>query len=291
MIVGKCPRPVCRPSISTGPGVGRSPLRLAAWTLCLAAAAAVQGCTAPLPRMPILPARHTLVREQLVLYSDFPLPPHHRLLEELAAERGDLLSKLDLPTSEEPIHVYLFDNEERFASFLRQHYPHFPTRRAFFVESDTRLAVYAHWGDRVAEDLRHEVAHGYLHSVVPNIPLWLDEGLAEFAEVPRGAAGLNRPHVELLLRQLWQQGWRPHLERLEQLRSAGEMTQADYAESWAWVHWLVESDPARRQILVDYLKELRRQGTAAPLSARLRGHYPQPEHLLTGHIHSLAPAL
>ena len=77
-------------------------------------------------------------------------------------------------------------------SFFRDRYPDFPKRRAFFVETDTQLAVYAQWGDRVAEDLRHEVAHGYLHAIVPSIPLWLDEGLAEYFEVPRGQNGLNR---------------------------------------------------------------------------------------------------
>ena len=43
--------------------------------------------------------------------------------------------------------------------------------RAFFVESDTRLNIYAYWGDRVAEDLRHEVTHGYLHAMVPHSAL------------------------------------------------------------------------------------------------------------------------
>ena len=73
--------------------------------------------------------------------------------------------------------------------YLTRNFPSVPSRRAFFLETDTRLAVYAHWSDRVAEDLRHEVAHGYLHSVVPGLPLWLDEGLAEYFEVPRGQNG------------------------------------------------------------------------------------------------------
>ena len=50
------------------------------------------------------------------------------------------------------------------------------------METDTRLTVYAYWGDRVAEDLRHEVTHGYLHTMVPHVPLWLDEGLAQLAD-------------------------------------------------------------------------------------------------------------
>lgn len=248
---------------------------------------AVQGCAGFVARPETLPSRQAVVLAQLVVHSDFSLPAHHRLLDDLAAERGELLSKLNLPESEEPIHVYLFETEDRLHSFLRQHYPQFPLRRAFFVESDTRLAVYAHWGDRVAEDLRHEVAHGYLHSVVPRIPLWLDEGLAEYAEVPRGNAGLNRPHVQLLARLL-AQGWRPHLARLEQLAAATDMTQADYAEAWAWSHWLLETDPARRELLNAYLGAIRRDGAAPPLSDWLRQSFGEAELLLSAHIDGLA---
>ena len=246
------------------------------------------GCTSLSSRPSALPLKHTLVLDPLVVYSDFALPPHHRLLEELVLERNELLAKLQLPKSEELLNVYLFDNEERFREFIRQYYPGFPQRRAFFVESDTRLAVYAQWGDRVAEDLRHEVAHGYLHSVVPNLPLWLDEGLAEYAEVPRGHAGLNRPHLTLLLDKLASFGWKPDLSRLERLISASEMTQLDYAEAWAWTHWLMESDSARRQIVQGYLEELRKGEVVPPFSVRLHGWFAQPEPLLISHLRTLA---
>ena len=72
-----------------------------------------------------------------------------------------------LPRSDEPIHVYLFENPERFQGFMRLHYPKFPDRRAFFVKTDTQLTVYAQWGDRMAEDLRHEVTHAYVHAAAP----------------------------------------------------------------------------------------------------------------------------
>ena len=143
------------------------------------------------------------------------------------------------------------------SEFLKQNFPNVPSRRAFFLETDTRLAVYAHWSDRVAEDLRHEVAHGYMHSVVPRIPLWLDEGLAEYFEVPRGQGGLNRPHVDLLSDMAEQEHWRPNLPRLEKLTDAAQMDQRDYAESWAWVYFFLNSPPERREVLTDYLAHLR----------------------------------
>ncbi len=157
------------------------------------------GCASPLASRLVPPDRNILVRDQLVIHGDFPLAAHHRLFEELTSQRADLCRRLALPCSDEPIHVYLFESPERFEGFIKLHYPQFPDRRAFFVETDTKLSVYAQWGDRMAEDLRHEVTHGYLHSVVPNVPLWLDEGIAKFYEVPRGQRGLNRPLLDRLV--------------------------------------------------------------------------------------------
>jgi hypothetical protein len=256
---------------------------LLACVVCLSA-----GCTGFERRPSTLPLKNTLVFDPLIVHSDFNLPPRHRLLEELVQERTELLTKLQLPKSDEPVNVYLFETEERFREFIKRDYPDFPNRRAFFVETDTRLAVYAQWGDHIAEDLRHEVAHGYLHSVVPNLPLWLDEGLAEYAEVPRGHGGVNRPHLQLLLEKLASFGWKPDLPRLERLTSAAEMTQLDYAEAWAWVHWLMETDPARRQIVHGYLEELRTVEVIPPFSVRLRGWFPQPDPLLVAHLRALA---
>lgn len=255
----------------------------AAWAL-LACGGFWAGCTAIVPRTTALPARYSIVSEQLVVTSDHTIPAHHRLLEDLRLLRGDILGTLGLPGSDEPIQVYVFDDEARFQTFFRRYYPGLPARRAFFLQTDTRLLVYAWWGDRVAEDLRHEVAHGYLHSVVPTIPLWLDEGLAEYFEVPRGARGLNRAHVELLVGQMLRDGWRPNLERLETLDSVATMTQADYAEAWAWTHFLLETGPSRRGILSDYLRQLRLGGATTPLSAWLRQSGVPHEPLVVEHL-------
>ncbi|MCP4891276.1 MAG: hypothetical protein GY904_32365, partial [Planctomycetaceae bacterium] len=121
---------------------------------------------------------------QLRIHSDFPLAGHHRLIRELDNMRATISQELDLPVSDEPIHLYLFENPTDYLAFVQRHFPRFPGRRACFIETDTTLAIFAPWQERIAEDLRHETTHGYLHAVVPSIPLWLDEGLAEFFEVP-----------------------------------------------------------------------------------------------------------
>jgi hypothetical protein len=241
--------------------------------------ALVGGCRG-LPRPAALPAAHEVPVEQLVFHCDFDLSPDDPLVRQLTAERADICRTLDLPGSEEPIDVYLFRDAESYGQFLAKRFPNVPTRRAFFVESDTRLAVYAHWSDRVGEDLRHEVAHGYLHSMVPGLPLWLDEGLAEYFEVPRGNNGLNQPHLELLADMMHYNGWRPNLARLATLTDAGQMDQRDYAEAWAWVYLMLQSDAENRELLVGYLADLRATGAPESLPARLAARHTTPEQTL-----------
>lgn len=192
-----------------------------------------------------------------------------------------------MPVSDEPIHVYLFDKPENYAGFVARHYPDLADRRAFFVESDTRLTVYAQWGDRVAEDLRHEVTHGYLHAVIPNLPLWLDEGLAEYFEAPRGWNGWNVSHIELLRGLHRNENWEPDLPRLERLAVLSEMRQQEYAEAWLWVHFLMETSRERRLLLQSYLGILREKAQARPLSDSLFGSEPHARTVLRDHLRTL----
>ena len=245
----------------------------------------VSGCATIWTKPPLdLPDRYTIVRDQLVIHCDFEVPARHRLLDELSARREDLRRELAYASSDEPIHVYLFEDADRFHEFVREERPDFPNRRAFFVETDTRLEVYAHWGGYVGEDLRHEVTHAYLHSVLPSIPLWLDEGLAEYFEVPRGRQGLNRDHLSRVVAKpavgeggvvvtpvnprdaLYRT---PDLTRLESLHSDQFLPQDDYAECWAWVHFLLQSTPEAKLLLREYLYRLHVDGSTVPLSSRM----------------------
>jgi len=260
-------------------------LRFVAFALLLMAG---WGCSA-LPTRPLsLPGRYTLVREPLVVYSDFPIESHHRLLDELVARRSDIRRVLDLPYSDERVHVYLFESTDRFNRFMRLYHPQMPARRAFFLETETRLLIYAQWGDRVAEDLRHEATHAYLHAVVPNLPLWLDEGLAEYFEVPRGYGGLNRENLEAVLAHIERGEWNPDLRGLEQLAPTDDMTHDEYAEAWAWVHFLLHGGAGGDTLVRDYLADLRGDAAVEPLSHRLARIVASPEEALNGHLRQLA---
>ena len=228
-----------------------------------------------------------LPRDLLVIHGDLDLPHDHPLREELASLRREVGHRLELPPLDQPIHVQLFGSPREYRSFMNRRFPGLGYRRAFFVEHDNQLWVYASWGDRIAKDLSHEVTHGYLHAVVPDIPLWLDEGLAEYFEVSREQQRVNRPHVEYLLDRLQLGRWSPNIARLENLAATDEMTQQDYAEAWCWVHWLLDSTPAHARLLKDHLAQYGPEHPAKPLSQMLVSSKTASDELVIQHLQSL----
>jgi len=246
------------------------------------------GCHRGLPGGSLLPAEPALPGKPLILHCDFRLPQRQRLIDQLVRQRSVLHEKLNIPFSDEPVHVTLFASEQAYYEFLSQQFPNFPPRRALFVETNAQRTVYAHWGDHMVEDLRHEVTHGYLHSALPRIPLWLDEGLAEYFEVGQSQHGLHWAHVAFLLQKLQTSAWHPDLVRLEALDSSGKMTQQDYAESWAWVHFLLETSEQRQQLLAQYVADLQKFQAAKPLSIRLGKQLARADLALIEHLESLS---
>lgn len=272
LVVGGCAH------MLAGPGWPHSPLE------------GMSGPTGPWSRTPGLPDRTELLAGQLVIHADFPLAEQHRLVRELESLRPEVSQRLGLPISDEPIHLYLFETPERFEAYVAKQFPTFPARRAFFVETDTSLSVFAAWQDRVAEDLRHETTHGYVHAVVPGVPLWLDEGIAEYFELPRSDHGLHAAHLAHLMGRLIEGTWHPDLAKLEAIGSAGDLSQDHYAEAWVWVHWLLDTTPERRAVLEGYLADLRHDPATAPLSLRLREITGDAASEVKAHVESLAAA-
>lgn len=57
--------------------------------------------------------------------------------------------------------------------------------------------------------------------------------------------------------------------RLESLSSKHFLPHEDYAECWAWVHFLLQSSPDAELLLREYLYRLHVDGSTVPLSSRL----------------------
>ncbi|MCY2965754.1 MAG: hypothetical protein NT069_19350 [Planctomycetota bacterium] len=236
-----------------------------------------------------LPSNNLLKAEQLQVVSDFKIERDHPVITDLKRLRMQISETLDLPLGTKPVVVYLFANELEYTQYLQTKFPNFPSRRAYFMETYGKdLSVYTWWGDQIQEDLRHEYTHGLLHAGLTNVPLWLDEGLAEYFEVGGALPGqVNNEHAQLLVVGVQRGAWRPDLARLEYLEQVQDMKRADYREAWAWVHFMLHSSPDTRMVLLEYLQELRTNPEPGPLRERLVAVSPDIDQRLLVYVAGL----
>lgn len=220
------------------------------------------------------PQSHTWATDHFIVHSDDPLLPGDPLIQALQDVRNQLVSLLQLPAQRDLVHVYLFSDEASYRWYMQSTWRDLPPRRAYFVGTTRELAVYSFRGQHAAEDLRHEFSHGLLHASLQSVPLWLDEGLAEYFEISSSAdTQLSPPHLQELT-EARADGWNPGLYRLEQITDFRTLSQRDYAESWAWVHFLLHSTPESRQVLLDYLQTLATTRTPGKLLNKLEAAVP-----------------
>lgn len=257
-------------------------------TLCAVLIAGASGCQTNGAQNPIArPTRHSVQAEQFTVLTDFKLPTKHPLIDELKLVRRQVAETLQLPTNGNEVVVFIFASELEYRQFFEATFPGYPPRRAYFVGTTRELAVYTYWGERIREDLRHEFTHGLLHAALKGVPLWLDEGLAEYFEVPGDRpGGMNSDYAERLAEAM-ENGWQPDLKRLEQLEQVHHMQSIDYQESWAWVHFLLHSTPENRELLLSHLRTLQHDANAQRLSARLARSLPNAQAGLLAHIAAL----
>jgi len=187
--------------------------------------------------------------------ADFPLTGQAALLHELSVLEADLAEILALEQAEESIELFLFRNRDTYREFLKQQYPGVPLRRALFIKHRGPGMVFAYQSDAIATDLRHEATHALLQARIRGLPFWLDEGLAEYFEVPRTQRYAGNPHL-VAVRQRCRTRQVPSLAALAEIRELDQMGGEQYRDSWAWVHFMLHGPAEARLALLDYLREL-----------------------------------
>lgn len=216
-------------------------------------------------------------------HANFALEPYRGLLSEVAVLQQDLHDKLGVSVAREPIHLYLFHHQSVYKSYLNKYFPDVPYRRALFIKSRGPGMVFAHLNNEFAVDVRHESTHALLHATLPMVPLWLDEGLAEYFEVPREDRASGNPHQGTTK---WNArlGLLGKIESLEELRELSDMGRGEYRNAWAWVHFMLHGPPEAREELVRFLADIEAHVPPGKLSRRLRVRIPNLDRAFAEHF-------
>jgi hypothetical protein len=218
-----------------------------------------------------------------VCHADFSLTRQEPLLDELAQLQREMQAILGLGESREIVHLFLFEQKQTYQAYLKQHFPRVPARRALYIKGRGPGMVFAHQGLDFEEDVRHESTHAVLHATLSHVPLWLDEGLAEYFEVPRDKRPSENPHLATIAAMI-SVGQLPRLEALESLSDLDQMGRDEYRDAWAWVHFMLHGPPEAREELVRYLQDLQGDAEVGQLSDRLRRRLPDLNRRLVAHF-------
>ena len=199
-------------------------------------------------------------------YSQFSLDSIQNELHELHELQNRICSQLHLPAPKQQIELYFFKDAASWTAWHKQHLPDTPLRRALFIKPDviiqsdkTRAQVFTYYSPQLAQDLRHEGTHAILHTIVGKpIPIWLDEGLAEY------------------------------YEQDEKIQTMGSMTADAYADAWAWTVYLLEGPQNLRHILPEYIRDFQKKLFYSSISSRVGKVHQNPDAALAQFINAMA---
>ncbi|MCG6155815.1 DUF1570 domain-containing protein [Rubinisphaera margarita] len=206
--------------------------------------------------------------EHFVVHSQVPGEKILPAVRDLSALQKRIGDALQITVYDERIDIIIFSSHSQYRAYIRPRVPEAASRPALFVKGPDRLYVYVVYSDRWERDLRHEMTHATLHASLPYLPIWVDEGLAKYFEVPDRDEGLNR---DLLGNLKWRLRFRQDVRtrELEQIQSLTDMKPEHYRDSWAWIYFLLHYSEESRTLLQAYLQEIQEEEVVGSLIDRI----------------------
>lgn len=178
-----------------------------------------------------------------------------KTLEQIADLDRELSARFSLPPCQEKIKLYIFADVKTYTAYIQKEYPGAPMRRALFaMEKDKPGQIFTFLHEEFAVDLRHEGTHALLHSKIGRLPIWIDEGLAEYFEAPKEQRVYKEPYFSQIKRNVSYNLLAPvpDLKKLENIKKMGDFLEIHYRNSWSWMNFMI-NDLSRQKILANYL--------------------------------------
>ena len=173
-----------------------------------------------------------------------------------------LLSSGGQPAPTAPTMVYVFGSRKAFEPFIPLRNGK-PISVGGYFQRSVDVNTIAFSTEGFAEDapvIFHEYSHLLVGTAVRSIPIWLNEGLAEYFSTFRlsaGGKGANiglavARHVALLRERFIPLAQLLAVDQTSELYNEGERRSIFYAESWALTHYLMTELPSGQTLINQY---------------------------------------
>jgi hypothetical protein len=180
----------------------------------------------------------------------------------------ELESQLQIPLSDEEIHVVVLNDERSYDLYLERHYPDLPKRRALYVRHRGPGLVITFMHSDWIIDVRHECVHALLDRSRLSLPAWLDEGIAEYFEDPNPNRLSHRNHRATIEKQI-RYGQVPRIDELASVENAPTLSPKEYRDAWSVVAFMMNANETTRSVLLKYLRDARETSIHLDLERQL----------------------
>lgn len=214
-----------------------------------------------------------------LFHTNFPVNEISTEINSLLNSYNDIKQRLMLPDPYELTDIYVYEDQNVYEDFFRKNFPGERIHPSVFTKNYVvlkkdadRSHIYVYRSDKLGEDLRHEGIHAILHSTIKKkIPIWLDEGLAEYYEQDGEKVNLwlNKRWLKQSIVRIQNKKFQ-NLGKLEQIVLPSSFPTVCYSDSWAWICFMLNGPEKIRAILPNYIKEYQAGGLfLTPLSRRM----------------------
>lgn len=177
-----------------------------------------------------------------------------------------LLTNVAAVNSPVPTSIFLFKNNKAFKPYTLPAHNRVPSLAGYFLSRPDGNYIAINAEERAAQIIYHEYIHFFVNNNLPEVPLWFNEGLAEYystfeSNEDKTKIGLPVAHHIAFLRQHTTFSKLASLMSLDQLLEKGDILHEEetkigafYAQSWLLVHYLMQGQERRlRPRLSQYL--------------------------------------
>jgi hypothetical protein len=215
-----------------------------------------------------------------------------RLPDELNQELGITLKGLN-------VHILVFDSRRSLDEYLHRYYPGLRAANSMYIRDQGPGLILTWFHADWLVDVRHEATHALLHAKRVSIPLWIDEGLAEYFEYPSGSSSgesfaiKSHPvHTKLIHTQL-RFGQFANLEEQERWDPNKRLSNQQYRDAWGSVAFLLNHSDQSKDEFRSYVKDLLENRASGNLSYRLQQTIPDWRTAYTRYYreHSVASSI
>ena len=191
----------------------------------------------------------------------------------LANLPNEVAQTLGIQIGAEEVHLILFSRGQEYREYLSKHFPGIVPRQAMFIRRGGPGMVFAYQSDQLATDLRHESTHALLNGSLPYVPLWMDEGIAEYFEAPAHERVSRHPHYRQVCRRS-RFVRPPEVHDLENIDKLPGMDANAYRDAWSIIHFLIHESEQSRDVLIRFMMDLQAHSPPGQFSRRLDQELP-----------------